>query len=688
MRVGLHAPVQGATERFIQTAEALQASVFLWLALTPGGPHRPADALRYPGGTHIVRVANPARYEDPAAWMARVVPALDPWVAAGIPPGALIVQHANEPDVAAIDLPAAWDLGVWMGSAHGYRDALKARYPNLPLLSPPFSCANTKYLTAEYVAPYEGVAVHCYWAAGNPGWRQGTDGGAAWRSAAPFGKPVWVTEANSNPTDAEEIVAWVREVDSPLVEGATLFVADGAQSWPEYDVTPETAAAVRAGLSVTPPKPPPSPPEPTPMADYLHFSPLSYAQYQAIIATGTIPGRTSPMLNEPDYHALIGVMQQAQIDPRLPLAFTWSEGHHGSDPGLVAAGVNNLGGIKYVGAPGTFDSGIPADTGGTYAGFYDLRPYYIEWVRIMNNDIIGPCFRAGDLICAVEHYTNGPGTGHNKVAKYEEYVSDYPASAVTPPATGGVSGDAIATEALTQRGQTWAGTYDTHNGNHPWYLWCQSFVERVHEHAGITGPFYASAADCGRAMEALGRLHRGDTNAPRGAVLFWDEQFWADGGHTAISLGDGTFVGTTDQGIQIRSGWQSSAGYMGWAFRPGVGDTAPHVEEVDEVKVGDGFAPDELRLMWYGTGKPTATAKKNFPYEPDKLGTHGAYGLLANGTFKTDEQDFTGLSVCLGRCLDKETGDPGTPGRSVIHFERGKLTALRQPDGSYLIRVN
>src|SRR5690348_8532865 len=115
------------------------------------------------------------------------------------------------------------------------------------------------------------------------------------------------------------------------------------------------------------------------------FSPLSRTQYRDIIRSGTLPGYTSPMDTDADYAALIAVTRADNMNPRWPLAFTWAEGHDGSDPGLVAARVNNLGGVKWIGQSGAYDSGIPADTGGTYAGFPDLTGYYQEFVRIMHN---------------------------------------------------------------------------------------------------------------------------------------------------------------------------------------------------------------------------------------------------------------------------------------------------------------
>jgi hypothetical protein len=103
--------------------------------------------------------------------------------------------------------------------------------------------------------------------------------------------------------------------------------------------------------------------------------------------------------------------------------------------------------------------------------------------------------------------------------------------------------------------------------------------------------------------------------------------------------------------------------------------------------MGDGFAPAELQRIWFGTPKPSATMQKNFPYE-EGHGITTAFGQLLNGTFNYGDQDFRGLSISPGQCLSKEEFDPGTPGRSVRYYVNGKITALKQADGTYTFRWN
>lgn len=370
---------------------------------------------------------------------------------------------------------------------------------------------------------------------------------------------------------------------------------------------------------------------------------LTYEQYQAIIRSGTMSGCTSPMLNVPDYNSLIAVMQEANIDPRLPLAFTFCEGHHGSDPGLVAAVVNNLGGVKFVGAAGTTDSGIPADTGGTYAAFPDLSVYWREWVRIMNNSIIGPDFRAGNLIGVVEHYTNGIGTGHNKVEKWQQYLRDYPPTGggSMPATTTGMPGSRVLAEALKWVGTTDRGLYDPSNGHGTPFMWCEAFIESMHEHAGVTRVRYDSAL----AFLNDPAIPTNPLPAPAGACVLFGRQT-DPSGHVAISDGAGGMIGTTTDGIRHDAAvWSNCAG---WQWYPGtVPDAsvvvpAPAANELaydhptyGHVVVGTPFvarvrALEAAGLFWqhlgYPTGSPVtlATGRMTQRFERTVLATQAA----------------------------------------------------------------
>jgi hypothetical protein len=664
----------GATQRFHETADALSADCFLWLAMDANGPHRPQDALRYPDATHLLRIPTPRPDETPAAWFARVRPILDVWVSAGIPPGALIVIHANEPEQQGADVPVPWAIDAWLAAAHGYRDAILARYPNLPLLAPPLTCGNTHRITAAYIAGYPGIATHNYWSAGNPGWRQGRDGGQAWRCATDLGAVVYVTELGSNPQDAGELLAWLGEVDSPLVLGATVFIADGAAcGWGQYDLTIEQAAAVRAGLATPPPSPQPAPspppPEPEPPMGYTRdYDPRGYRpldpRWRPFIA-GRNPAEADAICAAIDEAArrinydANAMAAQACVETAVFTSARWRVARAAAGIGIYSDGTPD---VQW----GSIENGIhaQADLLTAYFGndeepYGTLAPHGFGGMRLGKtrlSDLDGVWAADRGYSAAIVGYLNSVLGG------------DAPASPPEPPS--GVTGDQVAAEALSQLNRVRSGAYDTRNGDHPWYLWCESFVERVHEHCGLTVAAAVSAADKGRAMEAAGRLHRGDGDAPRGAVLFWDEGFWADGGHTAISLGDGTFVGTTDQGIQIRSGWQQRAGYMGWAFYPGVGDTPPAPPREDEsiVVTVDGHIDDgRLDAVWYGRPVPTKTQLRSMP----RVKGHGIPDRW--------ESEFR-AKKCLGQCLTKEMDVPDGSGARIQFFANGWI--VWYPDGT------
>jgi hypothetical protein len=263
MRVGLHTALSGATTRFHAVASALNAEVFLWME-----QNRVRDALAYPNATHILRLPNPQPSEGYAAWADRVDGLARSWSTGGIPAGALLFQHANEVDIAGYDLPVPWDIDAWLDHHAGYLYALRNRFPDVACLAPPFTCINTPCMTTDYLRPYQGAATHSYWSEGNPGWRQGRDGGASWRCATELGVPCYITELNSNPTSTNEILAWASEVDSDLVLGACLFLPDAAGTeFDMYNVTVAQAVEIRAGLHSSPPvpdlTPPPQPEEPT-----------------------------------------------------------------------------------------------------------------------------------------------------------------------------------------------------------------------------------------------------------------------------------------------------------------------------------------------------------------------------------------------------------------------------------------
>jgi hypothetical protein len=104
------------------------------------------------------------------------------------------------------------------------------------------------------------------------------------------------------------------------------------------------------------------------------------------------------------------------------------------------------------------------------------------------------------------------------------------------------------------------------NGPHPWAFWCEAFVEMVHEQLGL----HRVRRETALAHAAAVALKAG--RAPIGAMVFFGTEFFQDGGHVAISTGDGGCIGTVTDGMGVdrRQLNETTRGYLGWAYHPGV----------------------------------------------------------------------------------------------------------------------
>jgi hypothetical protein len=655
---GLHAPVQGWTTRAAMAANFINGCI-VW---TPAC--NCDNAAKYPNTVHLVRLATPIHGEAPGMYAERIANDIRAWLWHDcwrdkdhpMNPAYPVFIVGNEPNVPGVDVQAGyeWPIQEWLVQGPQYALALRNRFPGIVLASAALRPEDTHFVTPEYLAGFDVHAAHCYWQIEdditNPNL------GGAWRYVADRGngQPLFITEVNSVAPDGStergtrptEIIHWIATLDG-RVEGFALFIADGAgdpdnftddprTGWWQYDVSPDDArlvstSSIPAQPEVKPdPLPPPTPPPPANDGDYRRFYPLDLNQFYAIMdePDATLGGAVSPLRTEATYRTLIEATSDPArpVDPRLPLAFAWSEGHMMTDRGLAAAVVGNPWGVKFVDAPWTYDSGIPADTGGTYAGYANFGAAVRDWLRIMHNSIIGPDFEAGNLIGVVEHYTNGPGTGHNKADRYYRYVRDYPSS--NGPGRFVVTREAVAREAESQIGQTWSVPYDAHNRPHWWCnpatgdFWCESLRERIGEHLGLAIQPYASAVIAGRAYQAAGKL-RTDVPPPRGTMIFLDERFWPDGGHTGISASDeGTSMicTCTPDGIGVRPWGMQTPGYMGWADYDGVGQQPPEVDmRVDQHRNDPGtFARQWFGQNWqYAKNEPTEAAAAAWPYNQD-----------------------------------------------------------------------
>jgi len=560
MLMGIHAPTSGATAEFNRTADALSAAVLLFFS-----PHQVSDAERFPNATILYRTLNPHPDETPDAWLARAGAAIDPWVQHYGTSGQLLLQGGCEPELKGYDLLTPWNLDAWLAAAHGYRDALAARYPGTPLLAPPLSVGNTPHLTADYLSGYAAAAIHSYFAVGNPGWRQGRDGGASWRVATDLGTPCYVTEMNSNPTSVDEIVAWAREVDNPLVLGCTLFIADSAASWPQYTVTPDQAAAIRTALATPTPAPIPTPPPPTPPEPPMPTTDLA-ALRAAIASVADVP-------------------------------------HMGDAMWMGAALETSLQNVaQYGGGPGRGYFQIESGPGGSHMGQLSEADAF---------DPVKACeFMAGDYRAAVgtvTDYTSDPAGALATVAFHAErpavmyprdridaaYALIAPYLSATPPGTPTtrVSGAQVVAAAMKYHG---ASHFVDEGVDKPSYYLCEEFTEVCQEDCGLPRVRYPTA----NAAADSAPLTAG--HAPAGALVFWRGTGWSVYGHVGISLGNGQTISALSV-VTISDGWQDAAGYLGYRWPEQVGPDAPPAQPVSTAPTMDW---GQVALMWSSLGAP------------------------------------------------------------------------------------
>jgi hypothetical protein len=305
------------------------------------------------------------------------------------------------------------------------------------------------------------------------------------------------------------------------------------------------------------------------------YTDLALDQYDAIIMAGSM-GNASPMHGKENYDALLAACQSIDADPRVLLAGLLFEDHFGGDPnGAAAASVNNFSGIKWAGQAIATDSGVPADTGGTYARFATIGLFFQEYARTLVNQYIGPYFKAGDLANAWSVYITGfPNSGHGqeRVDQWAYYLVHYPPGSGSGPVPVGVYGEDLVVKARTQIGNPFSGTYDPRNGNHAWAYWCRAFVESTGRNCGLDVVAHNSALEAQHAAADQGLLNTTD-RPEHGAVCQMDTRFYFPDGHTfywdadkGMALGtltDGTGVGYRDWG-------PGTFGWAGWYRLPGV----------------------------------------------------------------------------------------------------------------------
>jgi murein DD-endopeptidase MepM/ murein hydrolase activator NlpD len=698
LRIGCHAGTKGFTAACKAVMDILP-DVCLWLADT----HQPHDATTYPTSTHILRLRNPQPGEGYVAYANRMEREcnLRSWYDAPIPRGALIWVVGNEPEQRGYDLDVPWTIADWLANHAGYLSEVKARYPGIGFLATPFTSMDTDQATTAYVAPYEGIACHAYWAKGNTGWRQKTNGGATWSVFALTGKPIYVTEVNSNPADADEILAWAGEVSSDLVKGACLYIAE-SDSDPQYVVTPQMATAVRDGLVPSPPAPNPPPPQPEPVTTYTRdYDPRGYrpldSRWQPFIAghnlaeANAIVAAYDASAKAIDYDANAMIAQGA-VETAVFTSPRWHSAHNAAGIGIYADSTPDVqfgtiergiegqaelladyfgdgrkpwGILASFNPPLGFGYGLGktklSDMDGVWAadkGYSAAIVGYLNQVMVGGSPAPPPPVEHYPLVYPVDDAiiqgSDGSFSHGGKVPGF--YAIDFASKIGTPIRA---CGDGVVTAIYWQDSnpislRTGHSTWIDHDCGYSTFS-CHQTDRTV-----AVGDRVVQGQIIGTTGDPASQPNNGYGDGPH---LHWE--VWDTASHVRVRMEDLAAA-------QVIGPWNGTVITDKW-------ETAP--------MVGDGFSDDEILRLWYGTNKPTAAAKKSYPYNHD-FGIETAYRDLANGNFKTVDQDLMGKSIVLGQCISKEEADTGTPGRSVRYFSEGKITALKQPDGSYLMRVN
>jgi hypothetical protein len=607
--IGIHAPVQGATDRFNQTASALNAGAFLWL-----DSEQPGDALRYPGALHVVRLPNWTQGMGAGGYTASVTARVIRWRSA-VPDA--VFQCGNEPNL---------EVGHNGRDFPRYAAAMRDAFPGIRLANPPPSVEGTDAITADVCAAADFVACHAYFERQHPEDSGNETFGASYRIAMQVAgaKPCIVTEFNVVQTNCPidwpdrntQAAAWLRQAEADGVHAAMLYIADAAPDWSSFDLGPEAATDIlahyRQDVPQAPPRPDPSPPEETGMytrgSDPRGYVPLR-AGWRAFIG-GRNPGEADAIIA-----AYTEGCQAIRYDANLAIAqgcvetavFTsrrWQAAHAAAGVGIYADGTPDV--IWGEGTTGDVRTGVLAqiellnDYYGNAADPWGIiRAHGFGFDAPLGKtrlaDMDGVWAADTGYSAAIIGYANAVGG---------EPIHDVPAPPAPVAPTTTITGAMVAAYALRYLGSTDRYDYDPRNGHGTPYLWCEANAEAIPWHlTGIREPIY-SALVHGQQLDAAGRLHH-DTSAPAGAWMIWGQAFWPDG-HIVISLGDGRYIGTTVDGIQIGSGWQYLPGFMGWAMPDGVVEGEGETDMRHDGKLDAGLAEYLWRVGRDSEGQPIA----------------------------------------------------------------------------------
>jgi len=129
-----------------------------------------------------------------------------------------------------------------------------------------------------------------------------------------------------------------------------------------------------------------------------------------------------------------------------------------------------------------------------------------------------------------------------------------------------VTAQDVIAQGMTQVGHPRSDGFDSVNGDHPWAYWCLSYVDSCVRQCGLDVPIYPNAVTAGDSRQLTGG------EAPPGAAVFLDQNFYWPDGHAALSIGGGWCLSTLTDGTGVGQMFlpPETVGYMGWAMYDGV----------------------------------------------------------------------------------------------------------------------
>ncbi|MGZ0152020.1 CHAP domain-containing protein [Kribbella sp. WER1] len=100
--------------------------------------------------------------------------------------------------------------------------------------------------------------------------------------------------------------------------------------------------------------------------------------------------------------------------------------------------------------------------------------------------------------------------------------------------------------------------FSARNGSTAYQGYCEKAVENAY---GTTGVYASAIANWNDAVRR-GAAHKGDTNPPKGALVFWNISSY---GHVGVATGDGNFWATSVSGAIGKRALPYFSNYLGWA---------------------------------------------------------------------------------------------------------------------------